>query len=79
MTMLDTARDLIAKFEVLRDFEDTVRDLMAAHEEKRPLWFPHDLIGPGARRVHQGAPRKAPAAAPRAFRCRPVPPWRSTS
>jgi len=73
MTIRDTARDIIAKFEVLRDFESTVRDLMAAHEAKRPLWFPHDLIGPGpdesvddhlkrARRRADGIPVPARAA-----------------
>jgi acyl-[acyl-carrier-protein] desaturase len=73
MSMLDSARDLIAKFEVLRDFEDTVRHLMAVHEAKRPLWFPHDLIGPGpgespeehrarARRRAEGIPVPARAA-----------------
>jgi acyl-[acyl-carrier-protein] desaturase len=73
MSMLDSARDLIAKFEVLRDFEDTVRDLMAVHEAKRELWFPHDLIGPGpdesptehrarARRRADGIPVPARAA-----------------
>jgi len=73
MGMLDSAQTLLAKFEVLRDFEDKVRELMAAHEEKRPLWFPHDLLGPGpdespdehrarARKRAQGIPVPARAA-----------------
>ena len=73
MGMLDSAHTLMAKFEVLRDFEGKVRELMAAHEDKRPLWFPHDLLGPGpdespdehrarARKRAQGIPIPARAA-----------------
>ncbi|HJR15432.1 MAG TPA: acyl-ACP desaturase, partial [Gemmatimonadales bacterium] len=32
---------------MLQDLEDKVRELMEAHERKRELWFPTDLIGPG--------------------------------
>lgn len=40
-------RDTAAKLEVLSDLEPRVHELMAAHEAKRELWFPEDLLGPG--------------------------------
>lgn len=46
MSLTDRGRALLSKIEVLRDLESRVRELMAAHIEKRPLWFPHDLLGP---------------------------------
>lgn len=38
--------ETLAKVEVLADLEDVVRDLMAAHEAKRVLWFPSELLAP---------------------------------
>jgi acyl-[acyl-carrier-protein] desaturase len=46
MTLTDAARTLFRKIEVLRDLEPKVREMMAAHEAKRPLWFPHELLSP---------------------------------
>ena len=48
MTLTESARQFFTKIEVLRDLEARVRELMAAHELKRPLWFPHELLGPKA-------------------------------
>ncbi|MEP6473395.1 MAG: acyl-ACP desaturase [Gemmatimonadota bacterium] len=47
MGITDAMRDLHSKVEVLRDLEPKVEELMAAHERKRPLWYPEDLLGPG--------------------------------
>jgi acyl-[acyl-carrier-protein] desaturase len=44
----DSARELYSKLEVLHDLEAKVRELMEAHERKRELWFPSDLVGPSA-------------------------------
>jgi acyl-[acyl-carrier-protein] desaturase len=46
MSLPDGARAFLTKIEVLRDLETRVRELMALHEQKRPLWFPDDLLGP---------------------------------
>jgi len=46
MALTDRARTFLTKIEVLRDLESKVRELMEAHEQKRPLWFPSDLLGP---------------------------------
>ena len=46
MALTDRARPFLTKIEVLRDLESKVRELMEAHEQKRPLWFPSDLLGP---------------------------------
>ncbi|MFI5235297.1 MAG: acyl-ACP desaturase [Gemmatimonadales bacterium] len=73
MTLTDGARALATKVEVLQDLELKVRELMAAHEAKRPLWFPHDLLGakPGEdpdahlanlRKLADGIPTAARAA-----------------
>jgi acyl-[acyl-carrier-protein] desaturase len=35
---------MMTKIEVLKDLEQKVAELMAAHEAKRPLWFPADLL-----------------------------------
>jgi acyl-[acyl-carrier protein] desaturase len=40
----DSPHDLAAKFEVLRDLEGPVADLMESHERKRELWFPADFL-----------------------------------
>jgi acyl-[acyl-carrier-protein] desaturase len=48
MGITDTARELASKFEVLKDLEDKVREMMDAHERKRELWFPSDFIDPKA-------------------------------
>src|ERR1700704_2884293 len=44
----EPARELYSKLEVLQDLEPKVRELMEVHERKRELWFPSDLVGPGA-------------------------------
>ncbi len=46
MSLTDSARRTFSKFEVLRDLETKVRELMAEHQAKRQLWFPSDLLGP---------------------------------
>jgi len=46
MSLTDSARVLLSKIEVLRDLETRVRHMMEAHEQKRDLWYPTDLIGP---------------------------------
>lgn len=46
MSLPARARTFLTKIEVLRDLESKVRELMEQHELKRPLWFPHDLLGP---------------------------------
>jgi acyl-[acyl-carrier-protein] desaturase len=38
--------DILAKVEVLADLEPIVHDLMEAHEAKRILWFPSELLAP---------------------------------
>lgn len=45
MTVTDTLRTFMTKVEVLDDLEGKVQQLMAAHEAKRPLWFPSELLG----------------------------------
>ena len=37
--------ETIARVEVLADLEPIVQELMEAHESKRVLWFPSDLLG----------------------------------
>ena len=44
--LTDGARAFLTKIEVLRDLESKVRELMETHEQKRPLWFPSELLGP---------------------------------
>jgi acyl-[acyl-carrier-protein] desaturase len=46
MSLTDSARVLLSKIEVLRDLEAKVRELMEAHEQKRDLWYPSDLLSP---------------------------------
>ncbi len=46
MALTEAARLFHSKLEVLRDMETRVKELMAAHERKRTLWFPEDLLGP---------------------------------
>ena len=38
--------ETIAKVEVLADLEQDVADLTVAHEAKRILWFPSELLAP---------------------------------
>jgi acyl-[acyl-carrier-protein] desaturase len=45
MSISEQARALLSRIEVLRDLEAKVHELMDAHERKRTLWFPHDLLG----------------------------------
>ena len=42
----ELAREIASKIEVLKDLEEPVRELMEAHERKRDLWFPSDILGP---------------------------------
>jgi len=44
MTTVET--DTLAKVEVLADLESDVHALMEAHEAKRVLWFPSELLAP---------------------------------
>src|SRR6478735_8378337 len=44
MSLSETSRRMMTKIEVLRDLESKVAELMAAHEAKRPLWIPADLL-----------------------------------
>ncbi|MGH7703568.1 MAG: acyl-ACP desaturase [Gemmatimonadales bacterium] len=46
MGLTASARVLLSKIEVLKDLEAKVRELMLAHEEKRPLWYPSELLAP---------------------------------
>ena len=38
--------ETLSKIEVLADLEPLVVELMAAHEAKRVLWFPAELLEP---------------------------------
>jgi acyl-[acyl-carrier-protein] desaturase len=38
--------ETLAKVEVLADLDEVVHDLMVAHEAKRILWFPSELLAP---------------------------------
>lgn len=73
MALTDAARAFFTKIEVLKDLEAKVHELTAAHDLKRPLWFPSDLLGPRAgedpdqhaatvRRRAEGIPDSARAA-----------------
>ncbi|MBA3259596.1 MAG: acyl-ACP desaturase [Gemmatimonadales bacterium] len=42
----DPSQELAVKVEVLKDLEERVRELMEAHERKRDVWFPSDLLDP---------------------------------
>ena len=44
--MTSIATDTLAKVEVLGDLEPVVHTLMEAHEAKRVLWFPSELLSP---------------------------------
>lgn len=44
MTMPEA--ETLAKVEVLADLEEVVHELMVAHEAKRLLWFPSELLAP---------------------------------
>jgi acyl-[acyl-carrier-protein] desaturase len=44
--MYETDYETHAKMEVLADLEPLVHTLMQAHEAKRILWFPSELLGP---------------------------------
>jgi acyl-[acyl-carrier-protein] desaturase len=46
MPLPHAARTFFTKIEVLKDLEPRVRELMTAHELKRPLWFPNELLAP---------------------------------
>lgn len=71
MTLTDSARQLLSKVEVLKDLESKVRQLMVVHEEKRELWYPSELIGPGPDEcpdTHRQELRKRAAGVPDAVR-----------
>lgn len=44
--MFIPSQEILAKVEVLADLEPDVDELMAAHEAKRILWFPSELLAP---------------------------------
>ena len=44
--MTTIERETLAKVEVLADLEEVVHQLMEAHEAKRILWFPSELLSP---------------------------------
>ena len=44
--MLTPETEILAKVEVLSDLEPVVHTLMEAHEAKRILWFPSELLAP---------------------------------
>jgi acyl-[acyl-carrier-protein] desaturase len=44
--MTDRQTETLARVEVLADLEDIVHNLMEAHEAKRVLWFPSELLAP---------------------------------
>lgn len=46
MASFDIESETLAKVEVLADLEPVVDELMRAHEAKRILWFPSELLGP---------------------------------
>src|SRR5688500_8275664 len=46
MSLTDSAHTLLSKFEVLRDLESKVRQLMEGREQKRDHWYPSDIISP---------------------------------
>lgn len=43
---MQRATETLAKVEVLADLEAVVHELMVAHEAKRELWFPNELLAP---------------------------------
>ena len=51
MPTINVEKDTLAKAEVLGDLEDLVHTLMEAHEAKRILWFPSELLAPGRTRM----------------------------
>ena len=44
--MTTPTTETLAKVEVLADLEPLVKELMVAHEAKRILWFPSELLAP---------------------------------
>ncbi|MBA3890734.1 MAG: acyl-ACP desaturase [Gemmatimonadaceae bacterium] len=46
MTTPNQEYETLAKVEVLADLEQVVHDMMVAHEAKRILWFPSELLAP---------------------------------
>lgn len=44
MSLTDAERRELSKVEVLKDLDTIVFDMMTAHEAKRPLWMPSDLL-----------------------------------
>jgi acyl-[acyl-carrier-protein] desaturase len=46
MSLTVPARQLLSKIEVLKDMEEKVREMMRAHELKRELWYPAQLLAP---------------------------------
>ena len=46
MTIPTPEYETLAKVEVLADLEQVVHDMMVAHEAKRILWFPSELLAP---------------------------------
>jgi acyl-[acyl-carrier-protein] desaturase len=46
MTLSAPRRTFLTKIEVLKDLDKKVLELMETHIQKRPMWYPHDLLGP---------------------------------
>ena len=46
MALSETEVAFQTKLEVLRDREAKVLELMEVHEQKRPLWYPSEVLGP---------------------------------
>jgi acyl-[acyl-carrier-protein] desaturase len=67
MGLTESARQLLSKIEVLKDLEKKVSELMVAHELKRELWYPSDLLAPKEGEcpdTHYAALRKQAAGIP---------------
>ena len=43
-SMINSQTETLARVEVLADLEEVVHKLMEAHEAKRILWFPSELL-----------------------------------
>lgn len=70
-TITESERELHSKLEVLRDLEDKARELMEAHERRRDLWYPSDLLDPPPDTcpdAHRSALRKQAEGIPDAAR-----------
>ncbi len=46
MSLTTSTRQLLSKIEVLKDLEEKVLEMMRAHEQKREIWYPAQLLAP---------------------------------